>query len=99
LAAVWQEGVSHARFGIHHEEGFRLANDRKVKAVRGIVDQINALEPEFEKLTDEGIIEKTAELRERAEGVSRWMTFCPKPSPIAAKAQSAPWACAPSTCS
>jgi preprotein translocase subunit SecA len=47
---------------------FGSANDRKVKAVRGIVDQINALEPEFEKLTDEGIIAKTAELRERAEG-------------------------------
>jgi preprotein translocase subunit SecA len=47
---------------------FGSANDRKVKAVRGIVDQINALEPEFEKLTDEGIIAKTAELRERAQG-------------------------------
>jgi preprotein translocase subunit SecA len=42
---------------------FGSSNDRKVKAVRSIVDRINALEPEFEKLTDEGIIEKTAELR------------------------------------
>jgi preprotein translocase subunit SecA len=46
---------------------FGSANDRKVKAVRSIVDQINALEPEFEKLTDDGIIEKTADLRARAE--------------------------------
>ncbi len=46
---------------------FGSPNDRKVKGVRSIVDQINALEPEFEKLTDEGIIEKTAELRQRAQ--------------------------------
>src|SRR6056297_4369040 len=46
---------------------FGSSNDRKVKSVRGIVEQINALEPEFEKLSDEGIIEKTAELRKRAQ--------------------------------
>jgi preprotein translocase subunit SecA len=46
---------------------FGSSNDRKVKGVRGIVDRINAMEPEFEKLTDEGIIEKTAELRQRAQ--------------------------------
>src|SRR6056297_2756333 len=46
---------------------FGSSNDRKVKSVRGIVEQINALDPEFEKLSDEGIIEKTAELRNRAQ--------------------------------
>ncbi len=45
---------------------FGTPNDRKVKSVRPIVAQINALEPEFEALSDEGIIEKTAELRSRA---------------------------------
>jgi preprotein translocase subunit SecA len=79
---------------------FGSSNDRKVKAVRGIVDQINALEPEFEKLTDEGIIEKTAELRQRAPRTAKASTTCcPKPSPIAARGPSARWACAPSTCS
>jgi len=46
---------------------FGSSNDRKVKSVRAIVEQVNALEPEFEKLSDEGIIEKTAELRKRAQ--------------------------------
>jgi preprotein translocase subunit SecA len=46
---------------------FGSSNDRKVKGVRGIVEQINALEPEFEKLSDDGIIAKTAELRQRAQ--------------------------------
>ncbi len=46
---------------------FGTPNDRKVKAARPIVDQINALEPEFEKLTDTEIVAKTADLRLRAQ--------------------------------
>ncbi len=45
---------------------FGTPNDRKVKATRPLVDKINALEPEFEKLSDDGLIEKTEELRQRA---------------------------------
>ena len=47
---------------------FGTPNDRKVKAVRLLVEKINALEPEFEKLSDEGLIEKTEEFRKRAIG-------------------------------
>ncbi|MGZ9808983.1 preprotein translocase subunit SecA [Pseudoroseicyclus sp. H15] len=46
---------------------FGTPNDRMVKAVRPLVEKINALEPEFEKLTDDGIKQKTAELAERAK--------------------------------
>ncbi len=46
---------------------FGTPNDRKVKATRPLVDQINALEPEFEKLSDEGLIEKTEEFKARLE--------------------------------
>ena len=46
---------------------FGTANDRKVKAVRPIIDQINALEPQFEALSDTEIVAKTAELRGRAQ--------------------------------
>ncbi len=45
---------------------FGTPNDRKIKATRPLIEQINALEPEFEKLSDDGLIEKTAELRKRA---------------------------------
>ncbi|MEE2817477.1 MAG: preprotein translocase subunit SecA [Pseudomonadota bacterium] len=45
---------------------FGTPNDRKIKATRPLIAQINALEPEFEKLSDEGLIEKTEELRKRA---------------------------------
>jgi len=46
---------------------FGTPNDRKVKSVRPVVAQINALEPEFQKLTDEGIIAKTREFQKRVQ--------------------------------
>ncbi|WP_299413771.1 preprotein translocase subunit SecA [uncultured Sulfitobacter sp.] len=45
---------------------FGTPNDRKIKAARPLVEKINALEPEFEKLSDEGIRDKTEELATRA---------------------------------
>ncbi|GHG82714.1 preprotein translocase subunit SecA [Pseudodonghicola xiamenensis] len=47
---------------------FGTPNDRKIKATRPLVDKINALEPEFETLSDEGLRQKTGELRQRAQG-------------------------------
>ena len=44
---------------------FGTPNDRKIKATRPLVEQINALEPEFTALSDAEIIGKTAEFRER----------------------------------
>ena len=45
---------------------FGTPNDRKVKITLPLVAKISALESEFEKLTDDGIKEKTAELAKRA---------------------------------
>jgi len=45
---------------------FGTPNDRKIKATRPLIAKINALEPEFEKLSDDGLKEKTVELRQRA---------------------------------
>ena len=47
---------------------FGTPNDRKIKATRPLIDRINALEPEFEALSDEGLIEKTAEFKSRVAG-------------------------------
>lgn len=44
---------------------FGSPNDRRVKAVRPLVEKINALEPQFRALTDAGIREKTQEFRDR----------------------------------
>jgi preprotein translocase subunit SecA len=50
---------------------FGTPNDRKVKSVRPLVAQINALEPQFAALSDEDIIAKTADFKERvAKGES-----------------------------
>jgi preprotein translocase subunit SecA len=52
-------------FGTLTKKIFGSANDRKVKAIRPLVEKINALEPEFEVLTDEELIAKTREFAER----------------------------------
>ncbi|MEI4471958.1 preprotein translocase subunit SecA [Frigidibacter sp. MR17.24] len=44
---------------------FGTPNDRKVSSVRPLVAKINALEPEFQALSDEGLKQKTAEFKER----------------------------------
>lgn len=39
-------------------------NEKKVKNIMGVVDHINALEPEFEKMTDDELRAKTVEFKE-----------------------------------
>ncbi|MGV8954696.1 MAG: preprotein translocase subunit SecA [Cypionkella sp.] len=46
---------------------FGTPNDRMVKSVRPLVAKINALEPEFAALSDEGIIAKTEEFKKRVQ--------------------------------
>jgi len=45
---------------------FGTPNDRRLRATRPIIDRINALEPEFAELSDDGLKDRTGELRERA---------------------------------
>ena len=54
-------------FSTFAKKVFGTPNDRKVKATRPAVEKINALEPEFENLTDTQIVEKTGDLRNRAQ--------------------------------
>ena len=46
---------------------FGSANDREVKRLQPLVDQINALEPEIEKLTDADLKARTDVFRQRYE--------------------------------
>ena len=39
-------------------------NERKVKSILGIIDHINALEPQFEQLSDDELRAKTDEFKE-----------------------------------
>ncbi|MCE8005465.1 preprotein translocase subunit SecA [Aestuariivita sp.] len=55
-------------FGTIAKKVFGTPNDRKVKATRPVVEKINALEPECEALSDQGLIDKTQELRDRFAG-------------------------------
>jgi len=44
---------------------FGTPNDRKIKATRPIIEKINALEPQMQALSDEGIREETRKLKDR----------------------------------
>jgi len=54
-------------FGTLARKVFGTPNDRMVKSVRPLVAKINALEPEFQALTDAGLIERTRALQERVQ--------------------------------
>jgi preprotein translocase subunit SecA len=53
-------------FGSIAKKVFGTPNDRRVKSARPVVDQINALESEYEALSDDELKAKTDELRARA---------------------------------
>src|SRR3954451_23012876 len=52
-------------FGALARRLFGSANDRYVKSLQPLVDQINELEPELEKLSDEALRARTAEFKTR----------------------------------
>ena len=54
-------------FGTLAKKVFGTPNDRKVKSVRGLIDQINALEDTYQALSDDGLIEKSKEFKSRIE--------------------------------
>ena len=54
-------------FGALARRLFGSANDRYVKSLGPLVEQINELEPELEKLSDEALRARTAEFRQRLE--------------------------------
>jgi preprotein translocase subunit SecA len=45
----------------------KVGEGRKLKAVQGLVPDINALEPEIEALSDDALRAKTAEFRQRID--------------------------------
>ena len=53
--------------GVISRKIFGTPNDRKVKGVQTLVAKINALEPDFQALSDDQIKAKTQEFRDRLE--------------------------------
>ena len=52
-------------FGALARRLFGSANDRYIKSLGPLVEQINEIEPELEKLSDEALRARTAEFKER----------------------------------
>jgi preprotein translocase subunit SecA len=78
---------------------FGTPNDRKVKATRPLIEKINALEPQFEGLSDQELIEKTAEFKARIAGGETLDALLPEAFANCPKLPSGPWACGPLMCS
>ncbi|MFV2001707.1 MAG: DEAD/DEAH box helicase, partial [Paracoccaceae bacterium] len=55
-------------FGTLAKKVFGTPNDRLIKTTLPMVEKINALEPEYQKLSDDQIKQKTEEFRTRAKG-------------------------------
>jgi preprotein translocase subunit SecA len=55
-------------FGTLAKKVFGTPNDRKIKTVATLIEQINALEPEFEALSDGGLKDRTEVLAKQALG-------------------------------
>ena len=84
---------------------FGTSNEREIKRILPLVEQINSLEPAMKQLTDEQLRAKTEEfrqrIRERVDSIEdadekdrgaegrRSTRFCPRPSPSCAKAAGA----------
>lgn len=54
-------------FGTLAKKVFGTPNDRKIKSTQPLVDAINALEPEFQALSDAAIVDKTHEFKARLD--------------------------------
>lgn len=65
--AELRHGDNMLGFGTLTRKVFGTPNDRKVKSVRVLIATINALEPEFQALSDEEIKGRTQALSERAQ--------------------------------
>jgi preprotein translocase subunit SecA len=67
---------------------FGSRNDRLLKQYRKTVARINAMEPEYEKLSDEALRAKTQEFKAALPGRDAGRC-CPKPLPWCARPPSA----------
>src|SRR6056297_3195436 len=65
-------------FGKVARSVFGTPNDRKVKATRPLIDKINALEADFEGLSDEGLKDRTEALAKRAMAGARLDDLLPE---------------------
>ncbi len=68
---------------------FVSVKQRAVQKLSELVDDINALEEEFEALSNEALAAKTVEFRERLAKEKPWTTSCRKPLPPGARGQQA----------
>ena len=71
---------------------FGTSSEKELRAIKPIVDKIEALDGEYSKLTDEQLKAKTPEFKSASPMARAWTTSCPRPSPPAGRRPGACWA-------
>ncbi len=84
-------GLIQKIFGTHSEN--------ELKRIYPIVDAIEALEPEMQKLSDQEFKEKTREFKQRLEEGETLDDLLPEAYAVSEKRQSGHWECAITVCS
>jgi hypothetical protein len=74
------------------EKLLRAGEGRVVKRLENIAAQVNAIEEDFEKLTDAELRAETDKFRERLAAGETLDRSCPRPSRPCGRRPSAPWA-------
>jgi len=78
---------------------FGSKNSRELKKIRPVVDQINGLEPEWQKKSDADLAALTVKFKERIANGEKLDSVLPEASPPCARPGDASSTCATSTCS
>ena len=68
---------------------FGSKNDREIKTIRPIVEQINGLESGLTPLSDHALADKTQEFKKRLGPERLWTTSCRRPTRSAVKCPAA----------
>ena len=76
---------------------FGSKNDRELKRIAPLVDEINRLEPAIKKLSDEELKAKTPYFRRSSQTGPRSTTSCRRPLPLPARLHGERSRCGPLT--
>ena len=78
---------------------FGTRSEREVKSLTATVDKIEALEPEYQALTDQQLRAKTDEFKARLANGETLDDILPEALPPAARQRCVCWACVTTGCS
>jgi preprotein translocase subunit SecA len=78
---------------------FGTSHERQLKKIQPRVNAINELEAKIQKLTDDQLRQRTAEMKEKIDRGAKLDDMLIEAFAVCREAASVPWACGTTTCS